>query len=330
MAEIKYGAITLLATFFILTAAFIEAQENKPPATVFPPAKFGSTLNPSTPTTTTTTKPTTTTSTTTSTTTTTTSTTTTAHQNKTTTQTTVTTTTASTTKTSTTATTPKNITTTATTTTASTTITPKPGPTPKTNVTTGNYTVKYSNNSLCIMVLAAIQLSVHSPKTNGTFIVQPNAAQFDGKCQTNTSYLDISFKEGNISLSFIKNDTSKMVYVNSLTVKLDYAFSPGATFTFLNTNKSLELFTMKAGHSYSCKSESIYLGRGLNLELSQQRIQAFDFDKNQFGPIDLCKADQPNYTVAIVVGIVLIILIIIVVIAYLLSRRKRTDGYQSL
>lgn len=45
---------------------------------------------------------------------------------------------------------------------------------------------------------------------------------------------------------------------------------------------------------------------------------------------DLCKADQPDYTVAIAVGIVLLILILIVILAYACSRRRRTDGYQSL
>lgn len=46
--------------------------------------------------------------------------------------------------------------------------------------------------------------------------------------------------------------------------------------------------------------------------------------------VDLCKADQPDYTVAIAVGIVLLILIIIVILAYACSRRRRSDGYQSL
>lgn len=45
---------------------------------------------------------------------------------------------------------------------------------------------------------------------------------------------------------------------------------------------------------------------------------------------DLCKADQPDYRVAIGVGVVLLILIIIVVVAYLISRKRRTDGYQTL
>lgn len=45
--------------------------------------------------------------------------------------------------------------------------------------------------------------------------------------------------------------------------------------------------------------------------------------------VDRCKADQPNYSVAIGIGVTLLILIIIVIVAYLISRKKRTDGYQS-
>lgn len=47
-------------------------------------------------------------------------------------------------------------------------------------------------------------------------------------------------------------------------------------------------------------------------------------------PADHCAADQPDYRVAIGVGIALLVLIIIVVVAYLLTRKRRTDGYQSL
>lgn len=47
-------------------------------------------------------------------------------------------------------------------------------------------------------------------------------------------------------------------------------------------------------------------------------------------PADPCAADRPDYRVAIAVGVTLLVLIVIVVIAYLLGRKRRTDGYQSL
>ncbi|XP_036452531.1 macrosialin isoform X3 [Colossoma macropomum] len=205
----------------------------------------------------------------------------------------------------------------------------KPGPTPPANLTLGNYTVKAGNN-LCIMVQAAIQVNVSNSKATGVFKVQPNQVSPAGSCNVNMSNIDLKFKEGNISLNFIKNDTTKKVYVNTVSVNLIYAFSNRDLYNISKTNKSVQLFSMKVGHSYSCKSESVFLGDGINLEFSQQRIQAFNFSNNQFGPLDLCKADEPNYNVAIAVGVVLIVLIIIVLIAYFFSRRKRTDGYQTL
>ncbi|XP_017327862.2 macrosialin [Ictalurus punctatus] len=203
-----------------------------------------------------------------------------------------------------------------------------PAPTPKTNVTKGNYTV-LDGNKLCIMVQAVIQVHVNNSQVAGTYIV-PESAKGTGKCESNTASLKITFSEGYISMNFFKNDTTNIVFVNSVAVNLKYAFKAGVLTPVVANNNSVQLFTMATGHSYSCKSESVFMGNGIYLEFSQDRMQSFNFTKNQFGPLDLCKADQPDYRVAIGVGVVLLILIIIVVVAYLISRRKRTDGYQTL
>ncbi|XP_046708133.1 macrosialin isoform X1 [Silurus meridionalis] len=219
-------------------------------------------------------------------------------------------------------------TTTANITTATTATPPTPKPTQPTNITVGNYTVK-DGNKLCIMVQAAIQVQVNNSQMVGTYIV-PGSADSTGKCESNTASLMITLKEGYVSMNFAKNDTTKMVFVNAVAVNLTYAFKSGVLSHLVKKNESVQLFSMTASHSYSCKSESVFLGNGIYLMFSQDRMQAFNFTNNQFGPIDLCKADQPDYRVAIGVGVVLLILIVIVVIAYLISRRKRTDGYQTL
>ncbi|KAF7653335.1 hypothetical protein LDENG_00084240 [Lucifuga dentata] len=73
------------------------------------------------------------------------------------------------------------------------------------------------------------------------------------------------------------------------------------------------------------------MGNSLYLDISQDRMQAFNLTANkEFGSPDVCDADKPDYRVAIAVGVTLLVLIIIVVIVYLLGRRRRTDGYQSL
>lgn len=72
------------------------------------------------------------------------------------------------------------------------------------------------------------------------------------------------------------------------------------------------------------------MGNGLYLDVIQDRMQAFNFTSNDFGTSDPCPADKPDYRVAIAVGVTLLVLIVVVVVVYLLGRRKRSDGYQSL
>lgn len=48
-------------------------------------------------------------------------------------------------------------------------------------------------------------------------------------------------------------------------------------------NKSVHLFAARVGHCYSCKSESLYMGNGLYLDVIKDRMQAFNLTKNDFG-----------------------------------------------
>uniref|UniRef100_A0A671LJ66 Si:ch211-212k18.7 n=1 Tax=Sinocyclocheilus anshuiensis TaxID=1608454 RepID=A0A671LJ66_9TELE len=205
-----------------------------------------------------------------------------------------------------------------TTTAPSTTTTSIPVPTPSTNMTTGNYNFSDDKGILCIMVVAAIGIHVNTSEVNGTFIVQPSKTNVSGDCSEEVASLMITFNEGDISLQFQK--VSLFTDFHNEFFKMNYT----------GTNRSLELFSVDLGYSYSCKAETVYMGGGVSLDLTQYRVQAFDIKNKNFGPPELCKADQPDYRVPIAVGIILIILIIIVVIAYLISRKRRTDGYQSL
>lgn len=179
------------------------------------------------------------------------------------------------------------------------------------------------------MALMLLQIRVNDSKTGGVFTVQ-NKTKPTCPVKNDTMTLSLTFTEGDIVFVFQRNKTSKAVYVNSLHLNLTYAFKKGAEKTYTADNKTLELFKAAIGHSYSCSNESIFLGNNIFLDVSNNRIQAFNITNNQFGQVDLCKADQPDYTVAIAVGIVLLILIIIVILAYACSRRRRSDGYQSL
>ncbi|XP_016085113.1 macrosialin-like [Sinocyclocheilus grahami] len=212
----------------------------------------------------------------------------------------------------------------------STTTTPLPVPTPSTNMTVGNYNVTDEKGSLCIMLDMAIGIRVNTSMVNGTFIVQPSKTNFNGECSQNVASIILNFGEGGISLKFNKNDATKKVFVEFIQYDLTYAFKTGVLSNYTGLNRSLELFSVDLGHSYSCKAETVYMGGGVSLDLTQNRFQAFDIKNNVFGSPEVCKADQRDYRVAIVVGIILIILIVIVVIAYLISRKRRSNGYQSL
>ncbi|XP_060887600.1 macrosialin [Labrus mixtus] len=214
----------------------------------------------------------------------------------------------------------------ATTTTAKPTTSP-PKPTPSTNLTVGNYTVM-KDKSICLMAQMALQIRLVKPKENGTFIVQPKSTKVDGDCKEPKANLTLNFKEGFIT--FLFNMSSEDVYVHTLSFNLTYPLTKDVNKVH-GVNSSVRLFAAKIGHSYSCKSESVNLGNGLYLDISKDRMQAFNLTKsNEFGLPEPCPADQPDYRVAVAVGVTLLVLIVIVVVAYLLGRRRRTDGYQTL
>ncbi|KAK2852057.1 hypothetical protein Q5P01_008333 [Channa striata] len=207
--------------------------------------------------------------------------------------------------------------------------TPAPTPTPPTNLKVGNYSVKTKDNKVCLKAWVALQIRLVSPKANGTFIVQPDETKADGGCQETTANLTLFFKQGFITFIFNKSVSENTVYVNALSFKVFYPLG-GNGDSYNADNRSVRLFPAKIGHSYSCRNESVFMGNGLYLDVSQDKMQAFNLTSGDFGVPDPCPADKPDYSVAIGVGVALLVLIVIVVVVYILSRKKRTDGYQSL
>ncbi|XP_061815311.1 lysosome-associated membrane glycoprotein 1-like isoform X2 [Nerophis lumbriciformis] len=204
-----------------------------------------------------------------------------------------------------------------------------PKPTPPANLSVGNYSLM-KDKVVCLMAQMALQIRLMTPKANGTFVVQPNKTKAIGECQENKANLTLVFQEGFITFMFNKSLAENKVYVDALSFVLSYPFST-ANGQYAASNKSMRSFAAKIGHSYSCKSESLYMGNGLYLDVKQDRMQAFNLTKsNGFGITDPCAADQPDYRVAIGVGVTLLVLIVVVVVVYLLGRKRRTDGYQSL
>ncbi|XP_037614059.1 macrosialin isoform X2 [Sebastes umbrosus] len=218
------------------------------------------------------------------------------------------------------------------TTTATTTIPTPPQPTPgPTKDSVGNYTLMADKTVMCVMAQMALKIRLAIPKGSGTFVVQPNITKVEGSCKGTKANLTLVFKEGFITFMFNQSIAEDRVFVDTLSFSLSYPLIKDANMPYTASNKSLHLFEAKVAHSYSCKAESVFMGNGLYLDVTQDRMQAFNLTKsNDFGTPDPCPADKPDYRVAIAVGVTLLVLIIIVVVAYLLGRRKRTGGYQSL
>lgn len=172
-------------------------------------------------------------------------------------------------------------------------------------------------------------LQIRKVSTNAIFIVQPHLTSTKGSCNENSANIWISFKEGFINFNFTKNVPNNTVYVDAVSFSLNYPLTTEGT-TYKAINKSVHLFPAQIGHSYSCSADSIYMGNDLSLDVNSDRTQAFNLTKNNFGNSDYCPADQRSYKIAIGVGVALLVLIVVVVVAYLVSRKRRTDGYQSL
>ncbi|KAM9826795.1 macrosialin-like [Neosynchiropus ocellatus] len=206
-----------------------------------------------------------------------------------------------------------------------------PKPTPPTTLTVGNYTIKSKDQkSVCLKAQMALQLRLDSPKANGTFIVQPNMTKVHGYCEETKANLTLVFKEGHITFMFNKSVANNTVYVDSVDFKIVYPLNKTHP-DISGRNGSMHLFSAKIGNSYSCREESVFVGNYFHLDISKDRVQAFNFSKsNDFGFPDHCPADQPDYRIPVAVGLTLLVLILIVLVAYLLGRRKRTDGYQTL
>ncbi|KAM8882399.1 uncharacterized protein ACB058_002200 [Synchiropus picturatus] len=206
-----------------------------------------------------------------------------------------------------------------------------PKPTPPTTLTVGNYTLQSQDKkTVCLKAQMALQLRLGPPKANSTFIVQPNITKVAGYCQETKANLTLAFKEGHITFMFNKSVASNTVYVDSVDFKIIYPLNKTHPDNS-GRNASMHLFSAKIGNSYSCREESVFMGNNFYLDISKDRIQAFNFSKsNDFGFPDHCPADQPDYRIPVAVGLTLLVLILIVLVAYLLGRRKRTDGYQTL
>uniref|UniRef100_A0A3B3RPI6 Lysosome-associated membrane glycoprotein 2-like luminal domain-containing protein n=1 Tax=Paramormyrops kingsleyae TaxID=1676925 RepID=A0A3B3RPI6_9TELE len=201
-------------------------------------------------------------------------------------------------------------------TTVITTSTPATELTPTNNLTMGNYTIARGGGS-CVKAQMALRIRIAYSTSNGTFIIQPGETVATGGCSNSTATLHLKFEEGVVFFRFQKVSLASRFH--------DYPEQG----TYRAKNESLQMFSAAVHHSYACSSQSVSMGPGLYLDVSQIKMQALEFDGNEFGPEDLCPGDR-DHQIALVVGVLALVVVVIVIAVCVLWRRRRLDGYQPL
>ncbi|CAM4719189.1 unnamed protein product [Caretta caretta] len=198
----------------------------------------------------------------------------------------------------------------------------------------GNYLV-WNGSDVCLRVQSGLQIRIQYENRSkawlwGAFTVQPNHTVVVGTCSQDSATMNITFAQGFLHFTFVKNTTQNAVYLHEVRASLSVHF-PGATQSqFAAQNSSLREFEARLGKSYQCGNRSLALAPGFRLDALHEQLQAFALPGGHFGDAEQCPEDQHSMVVPIVIGVVLLVLILIIIIAYMLGRRRSRGGYQTI
>ncbi|TFJ97430.1 butyrophilin subfamily 2 member A1-like [Platysternon megacephalum] len=202
------------------------------------------------------------------------------------------------------------------------------------DVGVGNYSVR-NGSDICLRVQSGLQIWVRYENRSkaqvwGAFAVQPNHTKVSGNCSDDSATMELTFAQGYLHFTFVKNKTQNSVYLHVVRANLSLEFPGAPQRQFAVRNASLRAFEAQLGHSYQCQNRSLALGPAFHLDALHERLQAFALHGGGFGEAELCPEDQHSALVPIIIGVVLLVMILIIVIAYLVGRRKARGGYQTL
>ncbi|CAM5179150.1 unnamed protein product [Eretmochelys imbricata] len=198
----------------------------------------------------------------------------------------------------------------------------------------GNYLV-WNGSDVCLRVQSGLQIRIQYENRSkarlwGAFTVQPNHTMVLGTCSQDSATMNITFAQGFLHFTFVKNTTQNAVYLHEVGASLNVHF-PGATQSqFGAQNSGLREFEARLGKSYQCGNRSLALAPAFHLDALHERLQAFALPGGHFGDAEQCPEDRHSMVVPIVIGVVLLVLILIIVIAYMLGRRRSRGGYQTI
>ncbi|XP_041726628.2 LOW QUALITY PROTEIN: lysosome-associated membrane glycoprotein 1 [Coregonus clupeaformis] len=217
---------------------------------------------------------------------------------------------------------------------STTTAAPVPVPTPGTP-NQGSYSVSNSNGTVCLLARMALQLNIShfSALQNKTIqeVVNllPNQTTSSGSCDPSSATLVLT-QGGTTNLSFLftLNTTSNRYHLSGLSVVAAWS---DMTAPFNTSNSSLDYLRGSLGRSYMCSSEqTLAVDQNFSLNTFQLQVQPFGLTRGQFAQAEECQLDQDNMLIPIVVGAALAGLVLIVLIAYLIGRKRRPAGYQTI
>ncbi|XP_010200035.2 lysosome-associated membrane glycoprotein 3 [Colius striatus] len=203
------------------------------------------------------------------------------------------------------------------------TVRPTPAPQPSA-VPTGTYTIS-SGNRTCVKAVMGLQLVAQNTQKQMEYMaVNPNVTQTYGSCGTMQSELNLTFIEGFINFTFVKQ--APTYYVSKIESRLQ--LSEGMFYYAAIHEK---LFTTRLGNSFKCTSKQIFtLERNFQLLLINMQLQAFDIVGNQFGKEEECFPDRNSKAAPVAVGLSILGLFVIIFATFLISRRKPHRGYERI
>lgn len=99
-------------------------------------------------------------------------------------------------------------------------------------------------------------------------------------CDTSNSWPTLIAMQSNKFGSNSEHQRGLEIAVSIFLWVLNVCWSLVGNSSYSANNKSLHLFAANIGHCYSCKKESLFMGNGLYLDVSEDRMQAFNLTKS--------------------------------------------------
>ncbi|XP_044072389.1 lysosome-associated membrane glycoprotein 1b [Siniperca chuatsi] len=200
----------------------------------------------------------------------------------------------------------------------------------------GNYLVKNSNGTACLLASMGLQFnitftSVSQNKTVQDVVnLQPNVTKSSGSCDSERTSLRLTTdaEKTNLTFFFTLNTTSNKYHLSEVSLSAAW---PDMKDHFSVHNSSLDYLRGTLGYSYMCREkQTLNVAEDLSINTFQVQVQPFGLTGDQFGAAEECQLDEDDMLIPIIVGAALAGLVLIVLLAYLIGRKRSHAGYQTI